>query len=52
MSTATIKAVVERFLKSDVPEVLVLKGAWGVGKTYAWNGMIKEFKATIKPANY
>ena len=30
---------------SQDPEVLVLKGPWGVGKTYAWDKILKEAKA-------
>lgn len=52
MSTATVKAVIQRFLKSDAPEVLVLKGSWGVGKTYAWTKWVTELRDEVKPANY
>jgi hypothetical protein len=31
-----------RFLKSEDPEVLCIKGAWGVGKTYAWKKYLEE----------
>ena len=52
MTTATIKAVIHRFLKSEVPEVLVLKGRWGVGKTYAWMKWLTELKNDIKLTSY
>jgi tRNA A37 threonylcarbamoyladenosine biosynthesis protein TsaE len=52
MTVATAKAVAARFLTSDQPEVLALKGAWGVGKTYAWNKTVLECKDDIKLPNY
>lgn len=36
MSTALVRAEIERFLKSSETEVLCIKGKWGVGKTFAW----------------
>jgi hypothetical protein len=29
--------VAARFLMRETPEVLVLKGAWDAGETFAWN---------------
>lgn len=52
MSLSTVKTVAARFLKSDKSEVLALKGAWGVGKTHAWNKLILECKNDIKLPNY
>jgi hypothetical protein len=43
MTTTIVRAVIERFIKSSVPEVLVLKGQWGIGKTYVWKRLIQEF---------
>ncbi len=37
MSIDIIKNQIGRFLATEVPEVMSIKGAWGVGKTYAWN---------------
>lgn len=45
MTTDIIKDQVEIFLKSPEPEVMAIKGAWGVGKTYSWNKFLDEFKA-------
>lgn len=36
MSTALVAAEIRRFLASSEPEVLCIKGKWGVGKTFAW----------------
>jgi len=44
MSVATVKTVAERFIRNPKPEVLALKGAWGVGKTYTWNQIVKSNK--------
>ena len=44
MTVATVKTVAARFLKSVKPEVLALKGAWGVGKTYAWNKLVLDYR--------
>src|ERR1051325_112188 len=52
MTTATVRAVVERFLKSETPEVLVIKGAWGSGKTYTWNKLVLHCKDSIALPNY
>lgn len=41
-STKLLKAEVDRFLGSKDPEVLSISGAWGAGKTYAWNRFLKE----------
>lgn len=37
-----IQNEVLNFLKSDKPGVIVIKGNWGTGKTYAWNEWLKE----------
>lgn len=46
MSIDNIKPEIHRFLESDTPEVLALKGAWGVGKTYTWNKILKDAENT------
>lgn len=33
---------VQQFLASKQPEVLAIKGAWGVGKTFSWDLWLKE----------
>ena len=52
MTVSTVRTVVERFLKSAKAEVLVLKGAWGVGKTYTWNKLVTDSKASIALPSY
>ena len=44
MSIKLIKQQINRFLSSQTPEVISIKGAWGVGKTYAWNTYLVEAK--------
>lgn len=52
MSVITVRTVIARFLTSEAPEVLALKGSWGVGKTFAWNQLVLENKSAIKLPNY
>lgn len=42
MSVKIVHEEIRRFLESPEPEVLCLKGKWGVGKTYAWNHYLRE----------
>jgi hypothetical protein len=44
VSIAIIEQQIGRFLASEVPEVLAIKGGWGVGKTYAWNAYLHAAK--------
>lgn len=46
MSTALVKAEIQRFLASDTPEVLCVKGKWGVGKTFAWLQYLREAESS------
>ena len=52
MSVELVKEQVQRFLSSDTPEVLAIKGDWGVGKTYSWHKHIKEFKSECALKSY
>src|SRR6516225_53831 len=52
MSVAMVREVATRFLKKESPGVMVIKGAWGVGKTHLWNDLIKSEKDALKPAKY
>ncbi|WP_336947506.1 P-loop NTPase fold protein [Asaia sp. HN010] len=42
MSINIVSKEIERFLKSNDPEVLCISGKWGVGKTFAWNKYISK----------
>ena len=43
-----IKRELRRFLSDDKPGVIVIRGRWGVGKTHAWNGVLKAAKKELK----
>ena len=47
-ATELLKAEVMRFLDSETPEVLAIRGNWGVGKTFAWNKYLREAKENGK----
>lgn len=42
MSLELIEKEIRRFLNSEEPEVLCIKGKWGVGKTYTWRRCFEE----------
>jgi hypothetical protein len=42
MSLKLVQAQVETFLKTETPEVIAIRGAWGVGKTFAWKKYLTE----------
>ena len=46
MSVAFAKKALQRFLSDPEPEVLCIKGNWGVGKTYAWKEAVKKAVAS------
>lgn len=52
MSQNAIKEEINRFLSSDIPEVMVIRGEWGIGKTVAWNKFLQEFKKNIRLKKY
>ena len=45
-ATDLLKREVLRFLASDKPEVLCIRGKWGVGKSYSWEAFLAQAKAT------
>lgn len=51
MSLEIVKREIFRFLESETPEVLAIKGAWGVGKTFTWNKLLAEAKNNNKIAH-
>jgi hypothetical protein len=52
MSIPEARREIERFLSSADPEVLCLKGKWGVGKSFAWGTFIADAKATLPLSRY
>lgn len=50
MSIDIIESQIGRFLASEAPEVMSIKGAWGVGKTYAWTKYLNSAKNQHKIA--
>ncbi len=56
MSLDIIKSQIEKFLISKTPEVMAIRGDWGVGKTYSWKKFLKEAKnenkITLKRYSY
>src|SRR5437764_15454950 len=48
MSIKVVKEELSRFLESDTPEVIAIRGKWGIGKTYAWKKILKEQKCRGK----
>jgi tRNA A37 threonylcarbamoyladenosine biosynthesis protein TsaE len=42
MSIFQVKKVIEEFIQNDKNDLLVIKGDWGVGKTYFWQETIAE----------
>ena len=50
MSIEILEDQIGRFLASEAPEVMSIKGAWGVGKTYAWNKYLLQAKNQKKIA--
>lgn len=52
MSVDLVRNQIHRFLSTDTPEVLAIKGGWGVGKTYSWEKYIEEFKGDCALNSY
>lgn len=50
MAIEIIQNQIMRFLASEAPEVVSIKGAWGVGKTYAWSTYLAAAKNQNKIA--
>ena len=42
MSVPPVNEVVSSFIRDNANDLLVLRGRWGVGKTYFWNTLISE----------
>ncbi|WP_164465127.1 hypothetical protein [Aeromonas dhakensis] len=54
MSIEVIKDQIFHFLSSEQPEVMAIKGEWGVGKTFSWKKFLQEAnsKGKIKSDRY
>lgn len=54
LSVEIVKGQIFKFLSSDHPEVMAIKGEWGVGKTFSWKTFLKEasVKDNIKLKRY
>jgi hypothetical protein len=52
MSIKKTQKVIENFIASKDPEVLSIKGGWGVGKTYFWNSVIKAASSKAKQNSF
>ena len=44
MSTSLVEREIARFLASAEPEVLCMRGKWGVGKTFSWKVFVSKAK--------
>ncbi len=44
VSLESIETEIRRFLSSPTPEVLCIKGKWGVGKTFGWRKFLSQAK--------
>jgi hypothetical protein len=50
MSIDLVRREFGRFLASPNPEVICIKGKWGVGKTHSWNACLREAQRSKKIA--
>lgn len=44
MSLKEAEIKIGKFLESEAERVMVIRGSWGVGKTFFWNKMLFEYK--------
>jgi hypothetical protein len=54
VSLAVVEEEVRRFLSDTAPEVLCIKGKWGIGKTFGWRTFLRKAKkdGTLKLDRY
>ncbi len=52
MTIQTVRRVVADFLSNSEPGVLVIKGAWGTGKTHTWNDLLTANRDQLKVPRY
>lgn len=48
----TIKAVSKEFISTSQPEVMAIRGSWGVGKSYLWKEIVNENKNNAALESY
>lgn len=44
MSIKSVRNQINKFLGTETPEVLAVRGEWGVGKTFTWNKFLEDAK--------
>lgn len=52
MTTELVKEQVLEFLSNTDPQVIAIKGRWGIGKTYFWNQVVKSHKNVMALKSY
>ena len=52
MSVKIVRDKIQTFLANDKPEVLTIKGEWGIGKTYCWNKFSLDAKDSVVLEKY
>ncbi|WP_288191708.1 hypothetical protein [uncultured Phyllobacterium sp.] len=48
MSVTNVRLAIERFIEYPKPQVLCIRGAWGTGKTWTWEDVLKKAVAADK----
>jgi hypothetical protein len=49
---ALLRKEIFRFLKDPKPEVLCIRGKWGIGKTYTWEELLKQAGKDVALQSY
>lgn len=52
MSIKTVNEVISRILRESAPKVVAIKGAWGCGKTHAWQNLIADLRGECHRQEY
>jgi len=52
MTTEMVQSEIRRFISLKNPEVLCIRGKWGVGKTYAWKRYLQEEREALSSDRY
>jgi Cdc6-like AAA superfamily ATPase len=45
MAVELVKQAIRAFLRTPTPQVLCIRGKWGVGKTFIWNEVFMQAEA-------